>query len=50
MKIPWKMDGETICLILLAVAVFGAVVAAFIEGQSQPSRFQICPLCNQKVQ
>ena len=47
MKVPFHIEGETVCLILFAVAVLASCVAVVVEsqGKAETARFEICPLC-----
>jgi hypothetical protein len=50
---PRKLDGETICMMLLGVAVLAAAISVIAERNNNAKaleRFEICPLCSQQVQ
>lgn len=47
MKRLFRIEGETVCLVLFALAVFASCIAAAVETQSkgETPRFESCPLC-----
>lgn len=51
-RIISKIDPEDVCLLIFAFAILAACVAAVIEERSKAearARFEICPLCEQRV-
>jgi hypothetical protein len=48
MKVPFRTDGETVMLIIFALAVLASCVAVVVEEKAKAeavARFEICPLC-----